>query len=225
MKFKTSYLVLETDHPVTEEANKLRGYIGSQFPEHLLLHHHLEGTQYLYTYPKVQYKVIGGTPSILGIDEGADVVKKISGSLDEISLGKGHYRVEQKVLYQQESEVKPDLIRQYKFITPWLGLNSKNYQIFTCERDWNKKKLLLNRTLVGNILSMCKGLGVIANRRLEAHSRLDIQQVKFKGVPVTGFTGEFRLNFLVPDFFGLGKGVSQGYGTLKEVKDADTGDL
>ena len=154
MKFKTSYLILETDNPVQEGANKLRGF------------------------------VIGGIPSILGVDEGAEVVKMISGTLDKIVLGKNSYKVEQKVLYERESELKPDRMSNYKFVTPWVGLNSKNYQIFSEGRNWKEKKLLLNRILVGNILSMCKGLGVIANRRLEVHSHLDTEMVYFKGLEV-----------------------------------------
>lgn len=225
MKFKTSYLILKTDFRVCEGANKLRGYIGSLFPEHLILHHHLEGTQYLYTYPKVQYKVISGTPAILGIDEGAEVVKKISSDLDTLVLGKNFYRVEQKVLYEQDCWVGPDNYRQYIFLTPWIGLNSKNYKLFRGSSDWREKKLLLNRTLVGNILSMCKGLGVIVNRRLVVNSHLRPERVVFKGLEVSGFSGKFRVNFLIPDFFGLGKGVSQGNGTIKEVQDADTGNL
>ena len=40
---------------------------------------------------------------------------------------------------------------------------------------------------------------------------------RYKGIPVMGFTGEFRVNFKIPDFFGLGKGVSQGFGVVKRV--------
>lgn len=225
MKFKTTYLILETDNPVKEEANKLRGYIGNEFPDNIILHHHLNYTNFLYTYPKVQYKIISGFPSILGIDEGAEVVKKISGDLDELNLGKSRYKVEQKILYENNSEVRTDKVIHYKFLTPWIGLNSKNYQIFNETREWKDKKILLNNILVGNILSMCKGLKVIVNRHLDAHTHLDREGVIFKGLQVWGFTGEFRVNFRIPDFFGLGKGVSQGYGTIKEVQNADSGNL
>ncbi len=225
MKFKTTYLILETDNPVKEEANKLRGYIGNEFPDNIILHHHLNGTNFLYTYPKVQYKIISGFPSILGIDEGAEVVKNISSDLEELELGKNKYKVEQKILYEKISEVRTDKVIHYKFLTPWIGLNSKNYKIFNETREWKEKKILLNRTLVGNILSMCKGLNVIANRHLDAHSHLDKERVNFKGLQIWGFRGEFRVNFRIPDFFGLGKGVSQGYGTIKEVQNVDSGDL
>ena len=34
-----------------------------------------------------------------------------------------------------------------------------------------------------------------------------------------GFSGEFKVNFNIPDFFGFGKGVSQGFGTIVKVDD------
>lgn len=225
MKVKTAYVIFETDSPVIEGAEKLRGYIGNKFPEHLVLHHHLEGTQYLYTYPLVQYKVIEGIPSILGIEEGADVLNDISGEMEELSLGKSHYHLEQITTHQKIYEIKPRKQAQYKFITPWIGLNSENYQMYNKMHDWSEKKLFLNKKIVGNILSMCKGLGIIVNRKLYVHSRLDPQIISFKGLKLMGFTGEFRVNFQIPDFFGLGKGVSQGSGTLKEIYDVKSGDL
>lgn len=225
MKIKTAHLILETDFPVNEGAEKLRGYFGNKFPDHLVLHHHLEGTQYLYTYPLVQYKIIGGFPSLLGIEEGADVLKDISGEIEELHLGKSNYQVEQVTIHQRSYQVQPGRQTQYKFITPWIGLNSDNYEIYQLMHDWKDKKLFLNKKIVGNILSMCKGLGIIVNRHLDVHSRLDDQLVSFKGLELMGFTGEFRVNFQIPDFFGLGKGVSQGFGTVKEVKDVDSSDL
>ena len=95
MKIKTSHLILETDTPLREGADKLRGFIGRKYPEFLTLHHHIKGTQYLYTYPKVQYMVLEGTPSILGVDEGANIPGNIH-SLDELQLGKNSYHVSKK---------------------------------------------------------------------------------------------------------------------------------
>lgn len=72
---------------------------------------------------------------------------------------------------------------------------------------------------------MCKGLGIIVNKKIYVHSYLEEEMVDFKGIPMNGFKGEFTVNFQIPDFFGLGKGVSQGFGTVKGVKDANSGDL
>jgi len=41
--------------------------------------------------------------------------------------------------------------------------------------------------------------------------------VEFKGIRMIGFKGEFTVNFNIPDFFGIGKGVSHGFGTVKRA--------
>jgi hypothetical protein len=46
---------------------------------------------------------------------------------------------------------------------------------------------------------------------------------RLKSTLVLGFLGSFSVNFEIPDYFGLGKWVSRGFGTIKKVeyKDAD----
>ncbi|MDP3566382.1 CRISPR-associated endonuclease Cas6 [Sediminibacterium sp.] len=217
MKIKSSYLVLKTDAPVKESSSRLRGYIGHRFQEYPLLHHHLQESGYLYTYPLIQYKIINNQPCILGIEEGASVVKEISDQIDNLLLGSNVYQVDEKILYQKEIDIKVSENKQYNLLSPWMALNSKNYTNYNKLRSWKDKKLFLNNILIGNILSMCKSLGIIVNRKLYVHSHLDEEKVVFKGVPMIGFTGEFTVNFQIPDFFGLGKGVSVGFGTVKAL--------
>jgi len=225
MKIKSSYLVLKTDKSIQENSSKLRGYLGERFKEHLLLHHHVQDAGYLYTYPLIQYKIIEGQAFILGIEEGAQVLKEISDKIDNLILGSKVYSVDEKILYQKEFDIKTGAKTQYNFISPWVALNSKNYSSFVMIKSWRDKKLFLNNILTGNILSMCKGLGIIVNRKLYVHTHLEEETVDFKGIPMTGFKGKFTVNLQIPDFFGLGKGVSQGFGTIKGVKDADSCDL
>jgi len=217
MHLKTLCLILKSNPPVREDASKLRGGIASKYKHYPILHHHFEEAGYLYTYPQVQYKQIGGTPIILGIEEGVEVLKKILNDLTELELGKSVYKVESIQMTQMNAEFGPCRANHhYKFITHWLALNPANYERYKEIRDWKEKKEFLNGILVGNIISMCKGLGYVLTSKLYVHSRLDDEQVEFKGIPIIGFTGEFRLNFRIPDFFGLGKGVSQGFGVVRK---------
>jgi len=216
MNLKILVLVIKTERPVTEDAAKLRGYIAGRFKQYPILHHHLEEAGYLYTYPRIQYKQIEGTPLVLGIEEGADVLKNIADDLTELKLGKSKYSVESIQMNLMNAEFGPCRPNHhYKFLTHWLALNPANYEKYKVIEDWRKKKEFLNGILVGNILSMCKGLDYVVDRTLYVHSRLDDEQVEYKGVPLIGFTGEFRVNFWIPEFFGLGKGVSQGFGVVK----------
>jgi hypothetical protein len=219
MILDTAVLILNTDRPVKEPVVKLRGFIGNQFPDYSLLHHHVEDG-YLYTYPKVQYKIIEGTPLMIGIDEGAKVLKEISSDIKKLELGTSVYRVSSKQINEQEAEIIPQRVMyNYRFLTPWFALNEKNYATFIEIKDFREKKLFLNNILIGNLLSMCKGLGIIVNTRLYVHSRLNEEKIEFKGIFFTGFIGEFTVNFRIPDFFGIGKNVSHGFGTVMRINE------
>ena len=218
MNLKTLILIFRTERPLKEDASKLRGYIANRFKEYPILHHHIEEVGYLYTYPRVQYKIIEGTPLILGIEEGTVVLKKISDDITELKLGKNRYKVESIQMTQMNAEFGPCRENHhYKFLTPWLALNQENYERYREIKDWKEKKEFLNGILVGNLLSMCKSLDYVVTSKLYVHSRLDDEQVEYKGVPLIGFTGEFRVNFAIPDYMGLGKSVSRGFGTVKRV--------
>lgn len=217
MMLDTAIFTLKTDRPVEESAEKLRGYFGTRFPEHPLLHQHVDGG-YLYTYPKIQYKIIEGTPYILGIEEGVKVLKEISDAIKKIELNGYTYKVAGQINYQEIELIASRNEYKYRFLTPWLPLNKENYEAFKEIYAWRDRKKFLNNILEGNIISMCKGLGIIVNPNLYVHSHLDKNISEFKGIPLTSYMGEFIVNFKIPDFFGIGQKVSHGYGTVKNVK-------
>ena len=64
---------------------------------------------------------------------------------------------------------------------------------------------------------MCKGLGIIVNHRINIKTHLNPQTIQYKSVYMQAFTGEFITNFKLPDYIGLGKGVSHGYGTIINI--------
>jgi hypothetical protein len=45
---------------------------------------------------------------------------------------------------------------------------------------------------------------------------IDLKEIKvnFKNERMTAFYGSFKINFSFPDYFGIGKSVSRGFGTL-----------
>ena len=219
MKYNIVNLILKTDLKLTASPTKVRGFIGNNFKEYPILHNHYANDKFLYSYPYVQYKIINGDIVIVGIDEGADLIKKIAPELSTLSLDK-EYKITEKLIHEKEVDIKPSSEeKHYKFITPWLGLNQNNYQKYTNAKDWKEKKEILNRVLVGNLLSMSKGLGIIVNKRLYAKTHFEEKIVEYKGVKMNAFIGEFKVHYDIPDYFGLGKGVSQGFGCVKQIFD------
>jgi len=219
MKINTFHLILKTDKKVTEEASRLRGFLGNTFKEYPLLHNHYSEEKFLYSYPLVQYQIIEGLVSILGIEEGSDTLKNIFSEISTLKLGKNTYDVVEKIIYEKETDIRTmNYELHYKFLSPWLALNTKNHTKYMNITSWKEKKLFLNNILVGNILSMAKGLGIIVDRKIYVKSHLEGVYTQYKSVNMRGFLGEFKVKFQIPDFFGLGKGVSHGFGTVKEIK-------
>lgn len=221
MKVDICSLMIKTDKEIKVPASKIRGYIGNQFKDKSILHNHYGNERFLYSYPLVQYKIINGQPLILGVGEGAKVLKDISSDLYEFKLDK-NYLIEEKIMHEKEFDINTSNEEfHYKFITPWLALNTQNFKKYKKMDDWKEKKLFLNKILIGNILSMAKGLGIIVNRRIYVKTHLEPVSVNYKSVKMLGFTGEFKVRFKISDYFGFGKGVSQGFGSVKQIIDEE----
>lgn len=217
MKLRVVVAILKTDRPVEEDSSKLRGYIGRLFPDEILLHHHTDKGN-LFTYPRVQYKIIEKTPVIVGIEEGIHPIRKVIDKIETIKLGKNRYKIESIQLSQFNPNFgKTKKKIKYRFLTPWIALNPDNYRKYRDTKDWKERKQLLNSILVGNILSLSKSLGYFVRGKICAHSLLYQSKISYKAIPHIGFTGEFEINFSLPDFIGVGKGVSQGFGTIKRI--------
>lgn len=221
MKYNIVNLILKTDSNLEAGPTKVRGYVGNLFKDYPILHNHYANDKFLYSYPYVQYKIINGNIVIIGIDEGGEIIKKIAPELSVLSLDK-EYKITEKLIHEREFDIKPSSEeKHYKFITPWLGLNQNNYQKYINTKYWKDKKEILNKVLVGNILSMSKGLGIIVNKRLYAKTHFEEKIVEYKGVKMNAFKGEFKIHYDIPDYFGLGKGVSQGFGCVKQIFDEE----
>lgn len=216
MEYNIVKLFLKTDQHLSSNASMVRGFIGNEFKEYNLLHNHY-GKNYVFTYPKVQYKLFNDIILIFGINEGGEVLKKISSNLDYLNLDK-KYHITEKIIHEKIFDIKPTIEeKHYKFVTPWIGLNTNNFQKFKKMNNWKDKKILLNNILVGNILSLSKGLGIIVNKKLHAKSFLNEEYVIYKSVKMNAFKGEFKIHYDLPDYIGIGKGVSQGFGCVKKI--------
>lgn len=222
MKIDTAHLILKTNKSIKQDSSKLRGYIGNTFKEYPILHNHYGNDKLLYSYPLVQFQVINGEASILGIEEGANLLRDLAPKINELKLSDNYYKVEDYSLIDKNYNVTTSNKElHYKFVTPWLALNTKNHTKYKQIQSWKDKKLLLNNIFVGNILSMAKGLGIIVDRKLYVKSMLNPCSVQYKSVSMLGFTGEIKVRFNIPDFFGFGKGVSQGFGSVVRIFDEE----
>ncbi len=218
----------QLDSLLTGSATHLRGFIAAKFPEYELLHQHDNdkgGLKYLY--PKIQYKVLDGIPFILGIDEGTDIVKAVAKKIENVKLAGKDYKIINKTVIEKSSTISIiENPSSYSFLTPWLALNEKNYERYQRCGTWAKRKELLEKTLIGNIISMSKSLGYTVPEPIKAEI-INLKEVptSLKGTPMLGFLGTFSVNFEIPDYWGIGKSVSRGFGTVVRQKPVNSNEV
>ncbi len=74
--------------------------------------------------------------------------------------------------------------------------------------------------LIGNLLSMLKGIGI----KIDYHLYVQIKWYKKAPVIVhkhrfSGFYAKFVTNLSLPKYIGIGKSVSKGFGIIQKVDD------
>ena len=103
-----------------------------------------------------------------------------------------------------------DEMFDYKFVSPYLPLNQKNFQKFL-DGEYD-----LNKAITNNILEVLKGLGIWLkpDEKIYVSQDLKINKRELKDVSMISFDGKFSTNIKFPDYFSIGKRKSIGYGTF-----------
>ena len=192
---------------------KLRGFCGNLFVDDAEFHHHSERS---YHYPLIQYKRVNGELMVVGLQDYANVLVNKLSSIDTVSTAQGTFEVNSKEIEMQTCPVCSRTCF-YEFVTPWIPLNEQNYADFKGLSS-QEQKLFLEHILVGNVLSCLKGLGVFVNYRITSKLvGVEPLHVRAHGNPFEAFNARFTLNVSLPNFAGLGKSVSKGFGTIRRV--------
>lgn len=196
--------------------HKVRGYFSRQFAQFDLLHNHeSDSDKVIYRYPTVQFKIHEGLAIHAYKSEGIAVLKELFLDAEGIVIEGQVLAVNSKEIEVKEVEFGEDNETYvYEFVTPWIALNQQNYKEFLALETDEQRKDKLHAILVNNIISFCKFAGYTVQNRLVIKSNLKPVSTNLKGTTHLAFTGEFMVNFRLPDLLGLGKSTSRGYGNV-----------
>jgi len=198
------------DNFISRDAEKLRGYFGNIYKDEIIFHNHIEGNKFLYNFPKIQYRVINGKFLIVGINEGAEVIQQKFFNIKELVIGNKIITNFEKTMELKEEEIYvADKLYTYKFTTPWLCINQKNH------KRYEENKLDLDIVLRNNILSNLKGLNIFADKKIMVKGDYKEVNVKNKNINIIGFYGAFTTNVRLPEYIGIGKRKSIGFGCIE----------
>ncbi|RLC16382.1 MAG: DNA repair protein [Deltaproteobacteria bacterium] len=221
---KKSTLLLNHTRLKASQIHKFRGFVGNLFRNYDVIHNHDPDTgKVIYRYPLIQFKLLRGVPAIIAItDEAVGAFAAIFMALDKIRIDDAEIPVYEKDLCLEEVEFGYSAeMYVYEFVSPWIGLNQKNYHKYAGMKDKTETDEMLKRALTGNILSMSKYLGCWLEKDQKIRTEVQVRErpINLKGKSMIGFMGMFKTNFIIPDFLGLGKSVSRGFGTVaKKLK-------
>lgn len=184
-----------------------------------LYHNHLDDNKYRYSYPLIQYKTIDGKAAIVCVGEGADVIGQFMAE-DMSAFTLGDRKVEMTIddIKPRQMMVQTWTSDFYYSIKRWLPLNSMNYKRYQECDSLVERMQMLQQILKGNILSFAKGVGLLITEEVKVEiTKLDEPFiVKRKGTSLMAFNAEFKANFSLPNYIGIGKNASIGYGVVYE---------
>ena len=194
-----------------EDAPYLRGYFGNSFRDNYLFHNHLSETSFKYDFPFIQYRVIDGEMSILGIEKGGDMLEEIVNLIKEIKIGKKIIEVEPILTVREEELEVTQEIHSYRFKTKWFALNDRNFKIY------KKGEFDLNKQLRNNLLELFKMCGIWAESRIEVNGEFEEHNINKKENRFIVFSGKFQTNVKMPNEIAIGKRKSIGFGVIEKL--------
>jgi len=166
--------------------------------------------------------MIRHNPCIICIDQGVDEIHKyfekeswnifISGRLLEMKIA--------RLNMNQFNMQVWDKMFSYSILN-WIALNQENYKKYLEIKEMTEKISFLENTLKANILSFAKGIEWTVDKTIEVRIKNmnPTRIVPLKGKSILGFNMEFSSNVFLPNFIGLGKSVSLGFGVVKSLKE------
>ena len=204
-----------TDKPVRKTPYQVKGVFMRQYPDEPIIPM-LDGSyRDRFLYPRVQVKILNEQIYIIGIHEGVDPVLSVAEKFEMFDFGNISFEVQDCDIENVDQQFIPSsrMVR-YRFITPWVALNHMTggkYRFLTNQ----EKPSYLNRLLGQNIIFLANEVGI--NLEDNIYTKVKVSSLFPRPVDENkwgAFMGEFKTNFVLPNYIGVGNGITRGFGTI-----------
>lgn len=175
------------------------------------------GVALRYGYPLIQYKQIGGRAAIVCIGKGIEDIREFL-TVNDLTLRIGERTAQMEIDHFEANNTNITLCEQMiaYSMQRWMPFSSDNYHRYRQMDGIVERMKMIERILIGNILSLAKGTGVWIEGRLRVKiTALSLPlMTKVKGIRANCYNVDFSANINLPDYIGLGKHSSFGFGVL-----------
>ncbi|MEE8341025.1 MAG: CRISPR-associated endonuclease Cas6 [Candidatus Neomarinimicrobiota bacterium] len=212
---KTIVARLITDKPVKKTAYQVKGVFMKQYPNSPVIPM-LDGRyRDKFLYPRVQVKILNEQIYLVGIKDGADPVKDMTKDFELLNFGNITFNILDVEIEESDDPFKHiDQLLRYRFVSPWVALSKNTHNRYKMQKN-NGRITFLNRLLGQNIVFLAREMGVDLNDKV--YTKLKLNSLFPKPVYENNwgsFSGEFQTNFVLPNYIGLGNGITRGYGAI-----------
>ncbi len=218
-------LSLKTDKDVPVGPSRVSNLLSQEynrfFPKQPVIHNADDsgngGKPPAYFYPRLQYKIVRGSPMIAAVNEGCDLLWGLYKQLDEVSQAQTEWQITEKRMIDRKAPfgLVSEFIK-YRFLTPWLALPEENFKKYL-RLDDSARERMLAKILEGHIRSVSESLHYDITDEIRIRLKIKPDYIFQRDIHVAGLFGSFLVNFEIPNFLGLGKSVSRGFGTIKQA--------
>ena len=221
---KLRILSVTFDTPIEPwELRDFRGAVAAKAGyQHEHFHNHdNESGGYHYRMPLIQYKQDHGRPMLVCLNEGIEELHHFFSQPDwtlDLNGRSAPVRIHKLDVKQFSLSVQDKSFRYH--IRQWIGLNEDNYGTYTRLTGLEERLFVLEKVLLNQVVNLLNQLGHEPEQQvtLKLLNLKDERWVSFKGVKVLAFSMEFTCNVALPDYVGLGKGCSGGWGVIKGLR-------
>ena len=212
-----------TDKPVRKTPYQVKGVFMRQYPNATIIPFLNGDYRDKYLYPRVQVKILNEQIYLIGVHEGVESIISLIEKFDILDFGNITFEIQNSDIEKYSNQFVPSegLIR-YRFITPWVALNQKTggrYRFITNQ----EKSSYLNKLLGHNIVFIANEVGIDFKEKI--FTKINVSSLFPKPVDEKhwgAFMGEFRTNFMLPNYIGIGNGITRGYGSIYGMFNPET---
>lgn len=215
---ETVVIRLITDKPVKKTAYQVKGVFMKHYSKSSVIPM-LDGTyREKFLYPRVQVKILNEQIYVVGIKEGVDPVRAMAKELTTLNFGNITFEVADVDIEETENRFQHvDQLLRYRFVSPWVALGNTTQNRYKFLKN-NDRTAFLNKLLGQNIVFLGREMEIDLNEKV--YTKIKLSSLLPKPVDEDNwgaFTGEFQTNFVLPDYIGIGNGITRGYGAIHSL--------
>ena len=212
---KTTIVKLITDKPVRKTPYQVKGVFIRNFKKESIVPMLDGSTRDKFLYPRVQVKILDEQIYLIGIKEGSFPVISIANKVKKLDFGNITFEVEKfEILKSNYDFILKDQLISYKFISPWVALNSMTGAKYK-KLNENDRLSYLNKLIGQNIVFIANEFNLSLDKTIYVKlDLLDLLPKKVAEKKWSFFEGGFKTNCVLPNYIGLGNGITRGFGTI-----------